>query len=569
MKQLTLAPVSLLFLPALVLLLLHSVVPLEEFLHRGDDAFYYFQVAVNHVRYGFWTFDGIHPTNGVQPLWGGVLTVLAHALSWVGIRDPLEFARTAVALTAVVYFAACVLLYSLLARQVSVGTAIAATGALLFPLGVTAGRMWGMESPLYLLMLLISMAYFHRTFLPRQSYRTALILGLLLGVSGLTRLNAGIFVACLLAYYVLRPAHGPIVTRLRLGTIAGLAACAVLVPYFAWNVIDTGHLLPISGAVKAVRSAEMSTEYGVHSVRNALSMRYYAWAAGLQWLATSRIADGYWIVGIRTLVDGAVAVWMALLALATTAVGPFLLGRPKEWWSHLRDRFMRLAPFSYFAAYALLDAFISIAVYPSETYAAIRWWLVPLEVLITVVSATLVVAVVSYLGGRWVASRHRWRVVTVTLVALACIHGVQLVRYYWDGRVEFRDWNLSWNDESYLAAKWVSRNVPEGAVVGAWNAGVLGFFADRPVVNLDGLINNFGLLPYLRERRIADYIRDERIDYLGDLDPMFVRTEVRERLALTEVYRHHSSFMRQDYVIYRVQRQSPVEGSRVEPSVQR
>lgn len=552
MKDSTEARAALLLLPALVLLLVHAAVPLDEFIHRGDDAFYYFQVALNHARYGFWTFDGIHPTNGVQPMWAGILTAMAHAVAWIGLRDPLGFARAAVALTGAVYFAACLLLYSLLARQVSVGTGLAVAGALLFPLGAVAGRMWGMESPLYLLMLLVTMAYFHRTFLARPSTGSAVVLGLLLGLCALARLNAGIFIASLLLYYLLRPEHGPIAERFRLGVVAGLAACALLIPYFAWNAATTGHLLPISGAVKAVRSAAARAEYGVHSVRNALSMVYYGWGPGFRWLGTSRLMDGFWIVGGRTIADGAVGVSALLMALATAAAGPMLLGAPREWLRYLRERFRQLSPFTYFVAYALVDAAVSILVYPSEVYAALRWWLIPLELVLTVLSATLVAAAASFVASRWLAARHRYRAMSAAVLVLAVIHGTQMVRFYWDGRVEHRDWNLSWNDEPYLAAMWVNRNLPEDAVVGSWNAGVLGYFARRPVVNLDGLINNFGLLPYLEERRVAEYVRREGISYLSDLEPQFRTVEIRERLQLTEVYRHHSEFMRQDYLIYRL-----------------
>ncbi len=39
--------------------LLHAFVPTAQFIHRGDDAFYYFKLATNFTRYGFWTFDGL------------------------------------------------------------------------------------------------------------------------------------------------------------------------------------------------------------------------------------------------------------------------------------------------------------------------------------------------------------------------------------------------------------------------------------------------------------------------------------------------------------------------------
>src|SRR5215218_5629715 len=72
----------LMFLAAFLVVMSHAFVPAEEFIHRGDDAYYYFKVAANFPDAGRWTFDTIHSTNGVQPLWAIILTSLAQLLSW-------------------------------------------------------------------------------------------------------------------------------------------------------------------------------------------------------------------------------------------------------------------------------------------------------------------------------------------------------------------------------------------------------------------------------------------------------------------------------------------------------
>lgn len=206
---------------ALFSLLAQAFVPIEEFIHRGDDAYYYFKVAANYPRLGYWSFDGAHPTNGVQPLWAVVLTGVAQALSWAGVTEPHLLARAFVGLTALLHFASSLLLFNLLARKVSTGTGIAVGGAFLFPLGIVWARVWGMENSLYALTLVGTISYFHLTFLRRPATRPAIILGLLFGLTALSRLTAGIFVACLLGYYLLRGSGEGFMTRLRLAVIAG------------------------------------------------------------------------------------------------------------------------------------------------------------------------------------------------------------------------------------------------------------------------------------------------------------------------------------------------------------
>jgi hypothetical protein len=41
------------------------------------------------------------------------------------------------------------------------------------------------------------------------------------------------------------------------------------------------------------------------------------------------------------------------------------------------------------------------------------------------------------------------------------------------------------------AALWVRDNTAPGTVIASWDAGVIGYFSDRPVVNLDGVVNSF------------------------------------------------------------------------------
>jgi hypothetical protein len=74
---------------------------------------------------------------------------------------------------------------------------------------------------------------------------------------------------------------------------------------------------------------------------------------------------------------------------------------------------------------------------------------------------------------------------------------------------------------------WIDLNLPEDAVLGARDAGKLGFFSGRPVVNLDGLANDQRFLAALRHGTVAEYIAASPIEYLlfdrpwvGEFDPL-------------------------------------------------
>ena len=66
------------------------------------------------------------------------------------------------------------------------------------------------------------------------------------------------------------------------------------------------------------------------------------------------------------------------------------------------------------------------------------------------------------------------------------------------------------------AARWLEANTPPEARIGSFNAGILGYFSDRTVVNLDGVVNEDAY----RARRYGltrPYVCEQEIRYLVDL----------------------------------------------------
>jgi hypothetical protein len=532
--------------------LAQAVVPMEEFIHRGDDAFYYFKIAINYPAHGFWTFDGIHPTNGVQPLWAVLLTIVAQALAWAGVTDPDTPARTFVGIAALLHVASCLLLYHVLARTVSVATGVAAAGALLLPMGITWTRTWGMENGLYALMLVSTVAWVHFRLRMDPRPRTVVITGALLGFTALSRLNAGFLTPCVLLWILASADFGAMRARVRLAVIAGAAASLVILPYLAWNIATTGHVLPVSGAVKAIETEHWLASSGIQEVpsRQFFSVVFSGWRLPIEDFVSARLLDGLWAFGVRLVSDESRSARWALGSLVALLLLPSVAG-PKAWLALLRERARRLRPFGYVLAFAVLNSAISILLYPTEMYSVLKWWLAETEIVLVTLAATVAAAALGFLVQSRFARPVALRIATVGLAAMVIAHATTALLFYFDGTKQKRTWTRSWNDESYRAARWINATLPAGTVVGSWNAGVLGYYAERPVVNLDGLINGFALLPFLRDRRIAEYIRREGIQYLSDMEGKFHQVGIAADLPLTEVYRHFTSEGRA-YRIYRV-----------------
>lgn len=67
---------------------------------------------------------------------------------------------------------------------------------------------------------------------------------------------------------------------------------------------------------------------------------------------------------------------------------------------------------------------------------------------------------------------------------------------------------------------WISKNVPQDAVLGSWDAGVVGYFTDQPVMNLDGVVNSFDYLDANREGTQDEFLRDRDLAYVVNHGPL-------------------------------------------------
>jgi hypothetical protein len=80
---------------------------------------------------------------------------------------------------------------------------------------------------------------------------------------------------------------------------------------------------------------------------------------------------------------------------------------------------------------------------------------------------------------------------------------------------------MSWNrltngDYRFLqVTDWIETHTPPNATIGVFNAGAIGYFSDRRVINLDGKVNA-AALEALRSGGIRRYIAAQGIDYVID-----------------------------------------------------
>jgi hypothetical protein len=238
----------------------------RPFGYLAADVFYYLTVARNVVEHGSVSFDGVHPTNGFQPLWQAACAGVVAAVRGLALPDSAIFGAVLGLGTALIAAS-----LALLARAATRAGERLGAGFLSLPLGAYAlvalpfwagagadasaseegplplyGTLWsyvnGMESALALFLLGCVAASFAGD--PLRRARTSIGFGLLLGAWTLARLDLGLFAA---AAWAVAAATSP---ARRNAVLAALSFAAVVAAYVAANVAWFGSPLPVSGLLK-------------------------------------------------------------------------------------------------------------------------------------------------------------------------------------------------------------------------------------------------------------------------------------------------------------------------------
>ncbi len=430
-----------------------------------DDAFYYFQIARNVAAGNGFTFDGIHATNGFHPLW---LFVLVPVFRWVpGDVAPLRVvALVEIALVA----AAALIVLRVLRGRIAPAAALAAALAIVALPGSREALRCGMEGGLLLfLMAAVWDRYLAAAASAPGSPRRWLALGLWCALAFLTRLEA---ILVLPAIVFLRR------RRLRSDT-AALAAlltpCAVaLAAYLAWNRAAFDLWLPVSGLVKAHAA-----------VQGSLGSRLAA-PFTIPWIGHEMICRAFGKPLLRLCPPWAIALYALLVAALAAAA-----------WRH-RGSLVTVVRQSGIAFPLLASALIVLAdvvllnfLYP--------WYRVP------------IVLATALLGGTLLGGRPGWARGALAMLVAACVARAFLLA------VPGRSAGTSYGVYRVQAARWLAQNTGEPDRIGSWNAGMLGYFSHRHVVNLDGLVNDAAYLTrVIQGRDLRGYLTGERIGWLAD-----------------------------------------------------
>ena len=434
-----------------------------------DDAYYYYEIAKNFAEGKFSTFDGgITRTNGYHPLWMLLIT----PFYW--IFDPVTalFGIKAFEIMLVTGAVVLVVLAARLARLPWILLFAVLPGLLSRPY-----LMVGMEAAAALFTL--GVLFLVLSLFARDPLRWKWPLVVTVFTLPWVRLEyvaismAATVALCLIEWSRRKDLH--LWDRRFISSLSSLkslipfaGACAGILAYFVYNGVVFGGIVPVSGASKLIWSQHKwaKSEYGF--LQNFQDM-------------------------MQRLAVGPSEFWAALEVCAYILV---------VWWFGRRSRRREddlllgflVGVFSLGVGHLAQFMYAILFMHPDvQSYS--HWYYVPAYLLMALIVPVRCWVIV-YCLRRLIALKWH-EVANVASVGVLVIG--MIVTF---GKVNFTEPYLfvdhrskslliNWHVSGYAGARVMNRILPEGSIVGSWDAGVIGYFSRFPVVELGGLVNSY------------------------------------------------------------------------------
>jgi 4-amino-4-deoxy-L-arabinose transferase-like glycosyltransferase len=450
-----------------------------------DDAFYYLTTAEN-ITSGFGsTFDQIHPTNGYHPLWMAIVVGLSAVFDTTHLINSVLLAGIALTLLAA---GVCLhLVYKLTDNR---WFALVGFGLFYLNPAIYLASINMMETSVVVLFFTLALYIILLTAASNYSQRRTVALGMVLGLLFLARTDQVFFIAAFGGLYLWQAAGG---RRLRAAVILGGVSAIVVAPWLIYNLTTFGSILQVSGSAIPYRN-----NYTFNLLNPVFSEQLDA-----RYQEVYRKLPGYFVIFLHVSYNSSVLV-----------SGFFVILMGLYWRRFRQDEKHRLF------SLALLWIPLAILLFAHGSIRlSIRAWYfnhaTPLVMLTFLYPA--------YLFIRYHASTpqtERLRI-PVRLAAAAFWLACALMlfktgQHYYQNTLQAAH-RYPQQVEMLAASYWLRDNTEPDAIAASFNAGIFGFFSERRVVNLDGVINN-AAYEAIRTHDLLRFIDTTDADYYIDFN---------------------------------------------------
>lgn len=348
----------------------------------------------------------------------------------------------------------------------------------------------GLETGLYAMMILLSSYLYARIIRRAGTNKVGIgsyaVLGIVLGLTVLARIDAVFLVGAMLAYDVFARTSRPFGSRLLRATVAGIVAILVSSPWWIYNYTTFGSLMPISGQSESIGSM-LTTNISFSStvLANICFVLFYV---------------------PTEFPPGPIATIVALLVLGIVATVKWRTSLVRK----LSDLYI-LTPITVLVLFSGLIVLYYTFVFSAPHF--IGRYFHPVRVTALLTAALVVPMIVSYLKTAHTPVWKRYALYLYVLIAI----GFNATHYLYN-------FTIKETSPLYWAGLWAKEH-PQYRL-GMTSSGTANFVSGS-VVNLDGKVN-FDALRARRNGTMGKYIVRSGINVILDMDRPSIDEATRE-----------------------------------------
>ncbi len=455
-----------------------------------DDSFYYFTIARN-IANGFGvTFDKLSPTNGFHPLWMLCITPI-----FMMVKNSYHAIHAILTLSAVIDTLSVYMLYWIM-RKIEISRGISLLVSFIytcFPrtLMSCAGTMNGLETAINVFMILVFLWLYLHIKQP-ISYTHSILLGLVAGLLFLARTDNAILLIIMWPAMLFFNRSWHSVYRL---TIGGLTALLVAAPWLIWNYTTFDSLVQVSGlSMPFVNRQNLAWrgwtyfDYFVQFLKNIGETLSHL--SGMLILTKVSLEFLFVVVIFFILFTS-----LALIFLKDKHRNKTVLAKQLSAWLPL---------VLVFPVFVLVQTMRAVQLRSWYYFSIVPFLLVLVAIALDHLSLFLSRQTIA----NWCdIGPESFKIFAIIIVTTGFAYSVNK---------RLTDNQIVGELEKYRVVKLMNNILPNGTRVGAWNAGIYGYFYEKgQIVNLDGLVNNQAYL-HILNNSLCEYVRDNSIGYLVD-----------------------------------------------------
>lgn len=449
----------------------------------SDDSYYYYRVAQNIANgYGS-TFDQINKTNGYQPLVLWILVII-YKIFGNDLLTPIIISQI---IFSIISTFSAYLTYRLVKEFTGKSfPALLSTFLLFLNPVIIAINFKALETNFYWFLLILTVLFYRKYLQNQVIYIYYFIFGVLIAIAAFARLDGAFYVVAF-ALYILIFSRVDFLSRIKKVFVTGFGFSLLFIPHLVYNLVYFNHIIPISGRAKVF-----------HNHKLVLSQVGDYWSLDFILYELRRFIypfnfDLFANRGFGLFEQ--VLVYIVLLLILLTFI------------YFIRKNYFKKT-INYFTGYG----FITLFLFLHYSYYTLYFWeyrfyyFLPEIITLIILFSISLNELITEISNKKIAYILNEKFLFVFVLILFLTGGYKIFTAKHEQILPLK------------TSRWISQKIPETEILASANAGILSYYSQRKVINLDGMVNSDELLNVYKQGEDAylNYLKKYKVNYIVD-----------------------------------------------------